>query len=112
MNRLIVVLESAPLETVKVSSGGGGGKKRDRSGNPLGDGSAQSYQLLNCDDHHALLKKNNRDVADLRPDIAHQVSYFYFTIYIPIYYIYIPIYYIYIYRIIFDLIYIKGSTII
>ncbi len=28
MNRLIVVLESAPLETVKLSNGSGGGKNQ------------------------------------------------------------------------------------
>lgn len=61
--RLIVVLENASLETVKV--GGGGNGKSSNS-------SDSNYQLLNCDDHHALLKKHNRDVADLRPDITHQ----------------------------------------
>lgn len=55
--RLIVVLSNACLETHKISSSGG-----DR------------YALLNCDDHQALLKKMNRDIADTRPDITHQVS--------------------------------------
>jgi rRNA small subunit pseudouridine methyltransferase Nep1 len=56
--RLIVVLSNACLETHKISSSGG-----DR------------YALLNCDDHQALLKKMNRDIADTRPDITHQVSF-------------------------------------
>ena len=54
--RLIVVLEMANLEMVKV-----GGK-------------TGSYQLLNCDDHQGILKKNGRNLADSRPDITHQVG--------------------------------------
>ncbi|KAI9090958.1 Alpha/beta knot methyltransferase [Phlyctochytrium arcticum] len=53
--RLIVVLESASLETVK-----------------LGKGKEGHYALLNCDDHHHLLKKYNRDISESRPDITHQ----------------------------------------
>ncbi|KAJ3040598.1 18S rRNA pseudouridine methyltransferase [Rhizophlyctis rosea] len=53
--RLIVVLEKASLETVK-----------------LGKGKEGHYALLNCDDHHHLLKKNNRDISESRPDITHQ----------------------------------------
>ncbi|KAJ3408382.1 hypothetical protein HDU80_005886 [Chytriomyces hyalinus] len=53
--RLIVVLEQASLETVK-----------------LGKGKEGHYALLNCDDHHHLLKKNNRDISESRPDITHQ----------------------------------------
>lgn len=53
--RLIVVLSGACLETHKISSSGG-----DR------------YALLNCDDHQGLLKKLNRDISDVRPDITHQ----------------------------------------
>lgn len=49
--RLIIVLESAQLETVKVGS---------------------SFQLLNCDDHVSILKKYNRAVGSCRPDIVHQ----------------------------------------
>ncbi|KAL6058304.1 18S rRNA pseudouridine methyltransferase [Balamuthia mandrillaris] len=49
--RLIVVLDGATLETVKV---------------------ANKYQLLNCDDHRTFLRKHGRDVADARPDITHQ----------------------------------------
>ena len=48
------MLDSATLETVKVG----------KSGN---------HELLNCDDHQNILKKNNRDIAEVRPDIAHQV---------------------------------------
>jgi rRNA small subunit pseudouridine methyltransferase Nep1 len=54
--RLIVVLSNACLETHKISSAHG-----DR------------YALLNCDDHQGILKKMNRDIADTRPDITHQV---------------------------------------
>ena len=53
--RLIVVLQKATLETTKV-------------------GKAGSYELLNCDDHQNILRKNNRDIADCRPDITHQVQ--------------------------------------
>lgn len=31
-----------------------------------------SFELLNCDDHSYLLKKNNRDPGTCRPDIVHQ----------------------------------------
>ena len=51
-NRLIVVLEGAALETVKVGKG---------------------YELLNCDDHAHILKKHKREPAECRPDISHQV---------------------------------------
>lgn len=47
--RLIVILESAQLESVKVGN---------------------SFELLNSDDHLGMLRKNNRD--PVRPDIAHQ----------------------------------------
>jgi rRNA small subunit pseudouridine methyltransferase Nep1 len=49
--RLIVVLESAFLETVKV---------KDR------------YQLLNVDDHQGLLRRAHRPVENARPDVLHQ----------------------------------------
>jgi len=50
--RLIVVLESAQLETVKIG---------------------KEFQLLNCDDHVSILKKRKRDASlDARPDITHQ----------------------------------------
>ncbi|KAI9011198.1 Ribosomal RNA small subunit methyltransferase mra1 [Gaertneriomyces sp. JEL0708] len=53
--RLIVVLQQASLETVK-----------------LGKGKEGHYALLNCDDHHHLLKKYNKDISESRPDITHQ----------------------------------------
>ena len=56
--RLIVVLEAASLETVRV-----------------GKSTSAPYQLLNCDDHHGVLSRNNKEVSDYRPDITHQVSY-------------------------------------
>uniref|UniRef100_A0A182W0Q3 18S rRNA (pseudouridine-N1)-methyltransferase n=1 Tax=Anopheles minimus TaxID=112268 RepID=A0A182W0Q3_9DIPT len=49
--RLIIVLEGAQLESVKVG--------------PV-------FELLNCDDHLNILKKNNRDPGSCRPDITHQ----------------------------------------
>ncbi|KAM5262525.1 ribosomal RNA small subunit methyltransferase NEP1 isoform 1-T1 [Ctenodactylus gundi] len=49
--RLIVVLEGASLETVKVG---------------------KTYELLNCDKHKSMLLKNGRDPGKVRPDIAHQ----------------------------------------
>uniref|UniRef100_A0A8B9YAM6 Uncharacterized protein n=1 Tax=Bos mutus grunniens TaxID=30521 RepID=A0A8B9YAM6_BOSMU len=51
--RLIVVLEGASLETVKVG---------------------KTYELLNCDKHKSMLLKNGRDPGEVRPDIAHQVT--------------------------------------
>lgn len=54
--RVIVVLEAATLEIVKI------GKTKDAK-----------YQLLNCDDHQGMLKRNNKNIADYRPDITHQV---------------------------------------
>ena len=33
---------------------------------------AQSYVLLNCDDHASFLRRHGRDPASSRPDIAHQ----------------------------------------
>ncbi|KAG1451979.1 hypothetical protein G6F56_007940 [Rhizopus delemar] len=53
--RLIVVLEGATLETLKI------GKNKEGH-----------YQLLNVDDHLHILKKNNRETYEARPDITHQ----------------------------------------
>ncbi|XP_076801664.1 ribosomal RNA small subunit methyltransferase NEP1-like [Clavelina lepadiformis] len=49
--RLIVILVHASLETVKVG---------------------KSYELLNCDKHKSILRKNKRDPGSCRPDITHQ----------------------------------------
>uniref|UniRef100_A0A182N783 18S rRNA (pseudouridine-N1)-methyltransferase n=1 Tax=Anopheles dirus TaxID=7168 RepID=A0A182N783_9DIPT len=49
--QLIIVLEGAQLESVKVG---------------------QAFELLNCDDHLNILKRNNRDPGSCRPDITHQ----------------------------------------
>lgn len=54
--KLIVILENASLEASQVHP-----YKLDK------------VQLLNCDDHQALLKRLNRDIAEARPDIVHQV---------------------------------------
>ncbi|KAL3858248.1 hypothetical protein ACJMK2_012845 [Sinanodonta woodiana] len=49
--RLIIVLEKASLETVKVG---------------------KQFELLNCDKHKGLAKKYKRDASQCRPDIVHQ----------------------------------------
>ncbi|XP_063818572.1 ribosomal RNA small subunit methyltransferase NEP1 [Pseudophryne corroboree] len=49
--RLIVLLEGASLETVRVG---------------------KTYELLNCDQHKSVLVKNGRDPGEVRPDITHQ----------------------------------------
>lgn len=49
--RLIIILENAQLETVKAGN---------------------SFELLNCDDHAHILRKNDRDPGSCRPDITHQ----------------------------------------
>ncbi|KAL8202670.1 UNVERIFIED_CONTAM: 18S rRNA pseudouridine methyltransferase [Gekko kuhli] len=49
--RLVVVLEGASLETVKVG---------------------KTYELLNCDKHKSVLLRNGRDPGVVRPDITHQ----------------------------------------
>eukprot|EP00105_Crassostrea_gigas_P005628 XP_011419286.1 PREDICTED: ribosomal RNA small subunit methyltransferase NEP1 [Crassostrea gigas] len=49
--RLIVVLERASLESVKVG---------------------KQFELLNCDKHKGLAKKFKRDISLCRPDITHQ----------------------------------------
>jgi rRNA pseudouridine-1189 N-methylase Emg1 (Nep1/Mra1 family) len=50
--RVHVVLEQCSLETVKTKRG---------------------FELLNCDDHIGVCKKNGKDPSDYRPDIVHQV---------------------------------------
>jgi len=49
--RLIIVLENANLETVKVG---------------------QTYELLNCDKHKQQIIKYKKDPSECRPDILHQ----------------------------------------
>ncbi|XP_054263511.1 ribosomal RNA small subunit methyltransferase NEP1 [Macrosteles quadrilineatus] len=49
--RLIVILEQAQLESVKVGN---------------------TFQLLNCDDHEGILKRHDRMPGAVRPDITHQ----------------------------------------
>jgi rRNA small subunit pseudouridine methyltransferase Nep1 len=50
--KIIVILDHAALETVKTKKG--------------------DFQLLNCDDHIALMRKLNKDPQQYRPDIIHQ----------------------------------------
>jgi rRNA small subunit pseudouridine methyltransferase Nep1 len=50
--RVIVVLMQSYLETVKAG---------------------KTMALLNCDDHQNILRKHNRNIAEARPDITHQV---------------------------------------
>lgn len=49
---VIVILDMAQLETVKTKKG--------------------DFQLLNCDDHISIMKRNNKDPSLYRPDILHQ----------------------------------------
>ncbi|XP_064415436.1 ribosomal RNA small subunit methyltransferase NEP1 [Latimeria chalumnae] len=49
--RLVVVLEGATLETVKVG---------------------KTFELLNCDKHKSIILKNGRELGRVRPDITHQ----------------------------------------
>ncbi|KAJ8005169.1 hypothetical protein DPEC_G00143850 [Dallia pectoralis] len=49
--RLVVILEGATLETVKVG---------------------KVFELLNCDQHKGMIIKNGRDPGKIRPDITHQ----------------------------------------
>uniref|UniRef100_A0A3Q2QRT4 EMG1 N1-specific pseudouridine methyltransferase n=1 Tax=Fundulus heteroclitus TaxID=8078 RepID=A0A3Q2QRT4_FUNHE len=49
--RLIVILEGASLETVKVG---------------------KTFELLNCDQHKNIIIKSGRDPGHIRPDITHQ----------------------------------------
>ena len=53
--RVIVVLDCATLEIVKV-----------------GNGKESRYHLLTSDDHQGVLRKHGRDLSECRPDIAHQ----------------------------------------
>jgi rRNA small subunit pseudouridine methyltransferase Nep1 len=50
--RVIVLLDLANLETVKTKNG--------------------DFELLNCDDHVQIMKRNKKDPAKYRPDILHQ----------------------------------------
>ena len=50
--RLIVVLEKASLETIKVQG--------------------KTYELMNCDKHKRLMLKYKKNPSDYRPDITHQ----------------------------------------
>ena len=72
--RVYVVLANAPLETVKVNSGTSSSKRNSKGGKQSTKSSSMEsqYHLLNCDDHGHILKKNNRDPAEMRPDITHQ----------------------------------------
>uniref|UniRef100_A0A672PH68 EMG1 N1-specific pseudouridine methyltransferase n=1 Tax=Sinocyclocheilus grahami TaxID=75366 RepID=A0A672PH68_SINGR len=49
--RLVVVLEGATLETVKVG---------------------KTFELLNCDQHKSMIIRSGRDPGKIRPDITHQ----------------------------------------
>ena len=55
--KLIVILERANLDIVKID-----GQFRK----------ANSYQLLNCDEHMYMIRKLKKDPAFCRPDIVHQ----------------------------------------
>lgn len=57
MQRVIVVLDAASLEIVRV-----------------GKGKEGRYHLLNSDDHQGIIRKHSKDISEYRPDIAHQVK--------------------------------------
>lgn len=50
--RLIIILEGAPLETIKIRG--------------------KSFELLTSDKHAHYLRKHNKPLHDARPDILHQ----------------------------------------
>ncbi|TNN51912.1 Ribosomal RNA small subunit methyltransferase NEP1 [Liparis tanakae] len=50
--RLVVILEGASLETVKVG---------------------KTFELLNCDQHKNMIVKSGRNPGHIRPDITHQL---------------------------------------
>ena len=80
--KLYVVLEQACLEAYKVSGSGGksiSGPRDSIKGRGRDSGGAK-YTLLNCDDHQGILAKTGRDIADARPDITHQVVFFFFQL--------------------------------
>lgn len=62
--RVIVVLDGATLEIVRV---GENSKKGSKSSTD-----SPRYHLLNSDDHQNILKKNKKNISDFRPDITHQ----------------------------------------
>lgn len=49
--RLIIILENAQIDSIKVG---------------------RTFELLNCDDHANILKKENKQPGSCRPDIVHQ----------------------------------------
>lgn len=63
--RVIVVLDGATLEIVRVGENSKKGSKSAGADSPR-------YHLLNSDDHQNILKKNKKNIADFRPDITHQ----------------------------------------
>lgn len=71
--RLVVILEKASLETVKVLA-----LYIETLVPLLKLDLTQNYQvgrkfeLLNCDDHRKEISKSGRDIASARPDISHQ----------------------------------------
>ncbi|KAJ3341539.1 hypothetical protein HDU93_004699 [Gonapodya sp. JEL0774] len=69
--RLIIILCGATLEVVRMGSGASKGGKSKKAGDLPKSDSAR-YTLLNCDDHQNILRKTGKDIADYRPDIAHQ----------------------------------------
>lgn len=75
--RLIVVLEGAQLETVKVSLTNFDSILNATSivttiffvyHSQVGN----TFELLNCDDHINIMRRNHKDPAGCRPDITHQ----------------------------------------
>jgi rRNA small subunit pseudouridine methyltransferase Nep1 len=87
--KLYVILEQACLEAYRVSGSSGKNTSGSRDGvrgrgKDMGEA---KYTLLNCDDHQGILAKTGRDIADARPDITHQVDFFWLSIHPSIIYI-------------------------
>ena len=78
--KLYIILEQACLETYKVSGKSVPGPRDGSRGRAKDNGEAK-YTLLNCDDHQGILAKTDRDIADARPDITHQVDFSLFLLY-------------------------------
>lgn len=72
--RLIIVLEGAQLETVKVSGAGAISWWRFwlRFSFTIRLQVGNTFELLNCDDHINIMRRNHKDPAGCRPDITHQ----------------------------------------
>lgn len=70
--RLIIILDGAQLETVKVGFMAILTLNEHKCTKYLPLQVGNLFELLNCDDHMNILRKNGRDPGTCRPDITHQ----------------------------------------